>query len=85
MFTWTFHHFLRASFLVGVSLHKREAAPTAVLACLYAPVASGSAVSLEIPPQHLLLAPGIWALLRAVLARCFVLGKIAQVGDNLAP
>ena len=63
----------------------REAAAAAVLARLHAPGACGFAVSLELPTHDLLLAPGVWALDQAVLARAFVLVKVAQVNNNLAP
>ena len=63
----------------------REAAAAAVLARLHAPDACGGAVRLQLPPHDLLLAPGVWALDQAVLARAFVLVKVAQVNNNLAP
>ena len=82
---WAFHQLSRAGVLVGTPLMVREAASAAVPAHLYVPGACGGAVRLELPPHDLLMAPGVWALNQAVLARAFVLDKVAQVDNNLAP
>lgn len=83
--TWAFHQLFWARLLVGTPLSVWEAAAASVQACLYAPCACGGAVRLELPPHDLLLATIVCALDQTVLARAFVLVKVTQVDNNLAP